>query len=89
MLPVRERLLILPIIGVIDPQRARQLTEQLLRGISFQGFQLLLDSFAIVISSLIRAFATRDAPAWRARAGRASLLSGSREPGPTFPNRST
>ena len=30
---VRERLLILPIIGVIDPQRARQLTEQLLRGI--------------------------------------------------------
>jgi len=27
------RLLILPIIGVIDPQRARQLTEQLLRGI--------------------------------------------------------
>ena len=33
MLPVRERLLILPIIGIIDPQRARQLTEQLLRGI--------------------------------------------------------
>src|ERR1043166_442465 len=30
---VRERLLILPIIGVIDSQRARQLTEQLLRGI--------------------------------------------------------
>jgi len=30
---VRERLLILPIIGIIDPQRARQLTEQLLRGI--------------------------------------------------------
>ena len=30
---VRERLLILPIIGVIDAQRARQLTEQLLRGI--------------------------------------------------------
>jgi rsbT co-antagonist protein RsbR len=30
---VRERLLILPIIGAIDPQRARQLTEQLLRGI--------------------------------------------------------
>jgi len=30
---VRERLLILPIIGVIDPQRARQLTEQLLRSI--------------------------------------------------------
>lgn len=33
VLPVRERLLILPIIGVIDPQRARQLTEQLLLGI--------------------------------------------------------
>jgi rsbT co-antagonist protein RsbR len=33
VLQVRERLLILPIVGVIDPQRARQLTEQLLRGI--------------------------------------------------------
>src|SRR6267143_327156 len=33
VLPVRSRLLILPIIGIIDPQRARQLTEQLLRGI--------------------------------------------------------
>src|SRR5207253_10884186 len=33
VLPVRERLLILPIIGVIDPQRARQRTEQLLHGI--------------------------------------------------------
>jgi rsbT co-antagonist protein RsbR len=33
VLQVRERLLILPIIGVIDPQCARQLTEQLLRGI--------------------------------------------------------
>jgi rsbT co-antagonist protein RsbR len=33
VLPVREGLLILPIIGVIDPQRARQLTEQLLHGI--------------------------------------------------------
>src|SRR5260370_11206863 len=33
VLQVRERLLILAIIGVIDPQRARQLTEQLLRGI--------------------------------------------------------
>ena len=33
MLQVRERLLILPIIGVLDGQRARQLTEQLLRGI--------------------------------------------------------
>src|SRR5258707_7288583 len=32
VLQVRERLLILPIIGVIDPHRARQLTEQLLRG---------------------------------------------------------
>src|SRR5205823_8241066 len=33
VLQVRERLLILPIVGVIDSQRARQLTEQLLRGI--------------------------------------------------------
>lgn len=33
VLPVRERLLILPIIGLVDPLRARQLTEQLLRGI--------------------------------------------------------
>ncbi|HSF15240.1 MAG TPA: STAS domain-containing protein [Vicinamibacteria bacterium] len=33
VLQVRERLLILPMIGVIDPLRARQLTEQLLRGI--------------------------------------------------------
>jgi rsbT co-antagonist protein RsbR len=33
VLPVRERLLILPIIGVLDGERARQLTEQLLRGI--------------------------------------------------------
>jgi len=33
VLQVRERLLILPIIGIIDPQRARQVTEQLLRGI--------------------------------------------------------
>src|SRR3989442_4300187 len=33
VLQVRERLLILPMIGLIDPHRARQLTEQLLRGI--------------------------------------------------------
>jgi rsbT co-antagonist protein RsbR len=33
VLQVRERLLILPIIGVLDAQRARQLTEQLLNGI--------------------------------------------------------
>ena len=33
VLPVRERLLILPIIGVLDSERARQLTEQLLHGI--------------------------------------------------------
>ena len=33
ILQVRERLVILPIIGVLDTQRARQLTEQLLRGI--------------------------------------------------------
>jgi len=33
VLQVRERLLILPIIGVLDAQRARQLTEQLLQAI--------------------------------------------------------
>jgi rsbT co-antagonist protein RsbR len=33
VLQVRERLLILPIVGVLDSQRARQLTEQLLQGI--------------------------------------------------------
>lgn len=33
VLQVRERLLILPIIGILDTERARQLTEQLLRGI--------------------------------------------------------
>jgi rsbT co-antagonist protein RsbR len=33
VLQVRERLLILPMIGAIDPHRARQLTEQLLHGI--------------------------------------------------------
>ena len=33
VLQVRDRLLILPIIGVLDSQRARQLTEQLLAGI--------------------------------------------------------
>jgi rsbT co-antagonist protein RsbR len=33
VLPVRERLLILPMIGVLDSERARQLTEQLLTGI--------------------------------------------------------
>ena len=33
VLQVREQLLILPIIGVLDTQRAQQLTDQLLRGI--------------------------------------------------------
>jgi rsbT co-antagonist protein RsbR len=33
VLQVRERLLILPIIGILDTERARQLTEQLLAGI--------------------------------------------------------
>ena len=33
VLPVRERLIILPIVGVLDSERARQLTEQLLTGI--------------------------------------------------------
>lgn len=33
VLQVRERLLILPIIGIVDPKRAQKLTEQLLHGI--------------------------------------------------------
>jgi rsbT co-antagonist protein RsbR len=33
VLPVRERLLIVPIIGVLDRERARQVTVQLLSGI--------------------------------------------------------
>jgi rsbT co-antagonist protein RsbR len=33
VLQLREQLLILPIVGVVDPLRARQLTDQLLRGI--------------------------------------------------------
>ena len=37
VLQVRERLLILPIIGVLDDQRAHQLTEQLLGGIRRTG----------------------------------------------------
>ena len=39
VLQVRERLLILPIIGVLDSQRATQLTDQLLRGIRKQPRQ--------------------------------------------------
>ncbi|HLQ76617.1 MAG TPA: STAS domain-containing protein [Terriglobia bacterium] len=42
VLQVRERLLILPIIGVIDPQRARQLTEQLLRAIRFNRAKVVV-----------------------------------------------
>jgi len=39
---VRERLLILPIIGLIDAQRARQLTEQLLRAIRANRAKLVV-----------------------------------------------
>src|SRR5213083_2125116 len=42
VLPVRERLLILPIIGLIDAQRARQLTEQLLRAIRANRAKLVV-----------------------------------------------
>ncbi len=42
VLQVRDRLLILPIIGVMDPQRARQLTEQLLRGIRTNRAKLVV-----------------------------------------------
>lgn len=42
VLQVRDRLLILPIIGVIDAQRARQLTEQLLHGIRSNRAKLVV-----------------------------------------------
>jgi rsbT co-antagonist protein RsbR len=42
VLQVRERLLILPIIGVLDEQRAQQLTQQLLRGIRTHRAQVVV-----------------------------------------------
>jgi rsbT co-antagonist protein RsbR len=42
VLQVRERLLILPIIGVLDSARARQLTEQLLHGIRLHRAKLVV-----------------------------------------------
>jgi len=42
VLQVRERLLILPIIGVLDSQRIRQLTEQLLGGIRAHRAKLVV-----------------------------------------------
>ena len=42
VLQVRERLLILPIIGVLDEVRARQLTEQLLHGIRAHRAKLVV-----------------------------------------------
>ncbi len=42
VLQVRDRLLILPIIGVLDTQRARQLTEQLLTAIQAQRAKVVV-----------------------------------------------
>ena len=42
VLQVRERLLILPIIGILDTARARQLTEQLLHGIRAHRAKLVV-----------------------------------------------
>ncbi len=42
VLQVRDRLLILPIIGVLDTQRARQLTEQLLTAIQSQRAKVVV-----------------------------------------------
>lgn len=42
VLQVRDRLLILPIIGVLDTQRARQLTEQLLAAIQSQRAKVVV-----------------------------------------------
>ena len=61
VLQVRERLLILPIIGVLDKQRAHQLTEQLLRGIrSLRAKMVVVDITGVadideaVADSLVR-----------------------------------
>ncbi len=42
VLQVRERLLISPIIGLMDPQRARQVTEQLLRAIRYNRARVVV-----------------------------------------------
>ena len=61
VLQVRERLLILPIIGVLDNQRAQQLTEQLLRAIrSLRAKMVVVDITGVadvdeaVADSLVR-----------------------------------
>jgi rsbT co-antagonist protein RsbR len=61
VLQVRERLLILPIIGVLDNQRAQQLTEQLLRAIrSLRARMVVVDITGVadvdeaVADSLVR-----------------------------------
>ena len=61
VLQVRERLLILPIIGVLDSQRAGQLTEQLLRGIRQHRAKMVViditgvaDVDEVVADSLVR-----------------------------------
>jgi rsbT co-antagonist protein RsbR len=61
VLQVRERLLILPIIGVLDSQRAGQLTEQLLRGIRRHRAKMVViditgvaDVDEVVADSLVR-----------------------------------
>src|SRR5258705_2486898 len=48
VLQVRERLLILPMIGLIDPHRARQLTEQLLRGIRANRAKVVVIDITVV-----------------------------------------
>ncbi len=42
VLQLRDRLLILPVIGVVDPLRARQLTDQLLKGIHRQRAKVVI-----------------------------------------------
>ncbi len=61
VLPVRERLLILPIIGVLDSERARQLTEQLLSGIRMHRAKVVViditgvpDADEAVANNLVR-----------------------------------
>lgn len=50
VLPVRDRLLVLPIIGVIDSDRARQLTEQLLTAIrDYRARAIVMDITGVPI----------------------------------------
>ena len=65
VLQVRERLLILPIIGVIDAHRARQFTEQLLRGIRANRAKVVVIDITGVPTSTPRSRTTWSRPSRR------------------------